>query len=54
MGVLRIAEAEIGLLAKAYLESQTRGKQEPGARGRIAIYHAMRGAFEEAGVWEQM
>ena len=55
MGVLTESpEAEIGLLAKAYLESQARGKQERVARGRIAIYNVMRGAFEEAGVWDLM
>ncbi len=55
MGVLTESpEAEIGLLAKAYLESGTRSKQERAARGRTAIYHAMRGAFEEAEVWGQM
>jgi hypothetical protein len=55
MGVLTESpEAEIGLLAKAYLESQPQGKLERVARGRMAIYHAMRGAFEEAGVWALM
>lgn len=43
-------EAELELLAKAYLESHARGKQERVARGRMAIYNAMRGAFEQAGV----
>ena len=47
-------EKEIGVLAKAYLESQARGKAERAARGRQAIYHAMRGAFEAAGVWALM
>jgi hypothetical protein len=47
-------EAEIGVLAKAYLESQARGKQERMARGRSAIYKAMRGAFENAGVWDPL
>ncbi len=47
-------EAEIGVLAGAYLESPARGKQERGARGRMAIYNAMRGTFEEAGVWALM
>jgi hypothetical protein len=51
MGVLTESpEVEIGVLAKAYLESQGRGKQERAVRGRIAIYNTMRGAFEEAGV----
>jgi hypothetical protein len=55
MGVLTESpEAEIGLLAKAYLESQSRGKLERVARGRIAIYNAMRGAFEAAGVWDAL
>ena len=55
MGVLTESpEAEIGLLAKAYLESQARGRQERVARGRMAIYNAMRGAFEDAGVWALM
>lgn len=55
MGVLTESpEVEIGVLAKAYLESQARGKQERVARGRTAIYHAIRGAFEEAGVWALM
>jgi hypothetical protein len=47
-------EKEIGVLAKAYLESQARGKQERGARGRTAIYNAMSSAFENAGVWALM
>jgi len=47
-------EAEIGILAKAYLESQARGKAERVTRGRMAIYQAMRGALEEAGVWALM
>jgi hypothetical protein len=55
MGVLTESpEAEIGLLAKAYLESQARGKQERAARGRTAMYAAMRGAFEDAGAWAMM
>lgn len=41
---------EIGVLAKAYLESQARERGERTARGRQAIYQAMRGTFEEAGV----
>lgn len=55
LGVLTESpEAEIGVLAKAYLESQARGKQERVARGRTAIYNRMRAAFEEAGVWDLM
>jgi len=55
MGVLTESpEAEIGVLAKVYLESQARGKQERVARGRMAIHNAMRGAFEEAGVWDSL
>jgi hypothetical protein len=55
MGVLTESpKVEIGVLAKAYLESQARGKQERASRGRMAIYNAMRGAFEEAGVWALM
>ncbi len=55
MGVLTESpEAEIGLLAKAYLESPERGKAERVASGRQRIYGAMRGAFEAAGVWERM
>ncbi len=47
-------EIEIGVLAKTYLESQARSKPGRVARGRMVIYHALRGAFEEAGVWELM
>lgn len=47
-------EVEIGILAKAFLESPARGKQERAASGRVAIYNAMRGAFEEAAVWDLM
>ena len=55
MGVLTESpEAEIGLLAKAYLESPARAKQVRVARGRVAIYTAMRGAFEDVGVWALM
>jgi hypothetical protein len=55
MGVLtQSPEVEIGVLAKAYLESPARSKQERVARGRMAIYNAMRGTFEEAGVWDLM
>lgn len=55
MGVLTESpEAEIGLLAKSYLESPSREKAERIARGRQAIYLAMRGTFEEAGVWALM
>jgi Protein of unknown function (DUF3037) len=55
MGVLTESpEVEMGVLATAYLESQARGKQERAVRGRMAIYNAMRGAFEEAAVWALM
>ncbi len=55
MGVLTESpEAEIGVLAKAYLESPAREKTERVAHGRQAIHNAMRGAFEEAGVWALM
>ena len=55
MGVLTESpEAEIGLLAETYLESAARGRQARAARGRTAIYTAMRGAFEDAGVWAIM
>ncbi len=55
MGVLtNLPEAEIGVLANRYLESQSREKAERIVRGRQAIYLAMRGAFEEAGVWTLM
>ncbi len=55
MGVLTESpEAEIGVLAKAYLESAAREKGERIVRGRQAIHNAMRGAFEEAGVWALM
>jgi len=55
MGVLTESpEVEIGLLAKAYLESPARGKQERVARGRTAILRAMMNAFDSAGVWESM
>jgi hypothetical protein len=47
-------EAELGLLAKAYLESPVRERGERVVRGRQAIYQAMRGAFEDAGVWALM
>ncbi len=55
MGVVTESpEAEIGLLAKAYLESQARGKAERVARGRQAIYNKMREAFEGVEVWALM
>ncbi len=55
MGVLTESpEAEVGLLAKAYLESQARGKAEHMVRGRQAILRAMMSAFEGAGVWGVM
>jgi hypothetical protein len=47
-------EAELGVLATAYLESPQRGRAERVARGRQAIYNTMRGALEEAGVWPLM
>jgi hypothetical protein len=45
-------QAEIGKLAQTYLESSRRAHRE--ATGRIAIYNTMRGAFEDAGVWQHM
>jgi Protein of unknown function (DUF3037) len=44
--------AELGKLAQAYLESAARGRRE--VTGRRAIFNVMRGAFEQAGVWELM
>jgi len=44
--------AELGILAHAYLESPARGARAQ--TGRRAIYQAMRGAFEAAGVWPLM
>ncbi|MGB8768650.1 MAG: DUF3037 domain-containing protein [Candidatus Korobacteraceae bacterium] len=46
-------EAELGILARAYLESERRPSQREAA-GRRAIYNVMRGAFEQAGVWQFM
>src|SRR5271167_2946761 len=42
-------EKELGELARAYLESETRGRRAQS--GRRVIYAAMREAFEGAGVW---
>jgi hypothetical protein len=47
-------EAELGLLARAYLESAPRERGERVVRGRQAIQQAMRAAFEEAGMWALM
>src|ERR1039457_1296542 len=44
--------AEPGILWRAYLESERRAQRE--AAGRRAIYNVMRGAFEQAGVWQLM
>jgi hypothetical protein len=44
--------AELSALAKRYLESSLRGHRLQG--GRRVVYNAMRGAFEQAGVWEFM
>lgn len=46
-------QAELGLLARTYLESERRAPQRE-AVGRRAIYNVMRGAFEQAGVWQVM
>lgn len=46
-------QAELGLLARTYLESERRAPQREAA-GRRAIYNVMRGAFEQAGVWQLM
>jgi hypothetical protein len=46
-------QAELGILARAYLESERRPAQREAA-GRRAIYNVMRGAFEHAGVWNVM
>ena len=45
-------QAELGILARTYLESERRAQRE--AAGRRAIYNVMRGAFEQAGVWQLM
>ena len=44
--------AELGKLAQAYLESAARGRRA--LAGRRVIFHSMREAFEQAGVWELM
>lgn len=44
--------AELGILARAYLESPVRATRA--LTGRRAIYAAMRGAFEAADVWPLM
>jgi hypothetical protein len=46
-------QAELGILARIYLESERRAPQREAA-GRRAIYNVMRGAFERAGVWNLM
>ncbi len=46
-------QAELGILASTYLESERRAPQRETA-GRRAIYNTMRGAFEQAGVWNFM
>ena len=46
-------QAELGILAHTYLESERRAPQREAA-GRRAIYNVMRGAFEQAGVWQVM
>ena len=46
-------QAELGILAHAYLESERRAPQRETA-GRRAIYNLMRGAFEQAGIWNLM
>ena len=45
-------QAEIGKLAQMYLEPALRAQRPPA--GRRVIYHAMRDAFEQAGVWQLM
>jgi hypothetical protein len=47
-------EAEIGILAKAYLESPQGQRAERVARGRHAISIAIREAFMAKGIWEHM
>jgi len=42
-------EMELGVLARAYLESEARERRAPS--GRRVIYAAMREAFESTGVW---
>jgi hypothetical protein len=46
-------QAELGILARTYLDSERRPAQREAA-GRRAIYNVMRGAFEHAGVWHVM
>jgi len=46
-------QAELGILARTYLESERRAPLREAA-GRRAIYNVMRGAFEQAGVWQLM
>ena len=46
-------QAEFGILARTYLESERRAPLREAA-GRRAIYNVMRGAFEQAGVWQLM
>lgn len=43
--------AELGVLARAYLESEGRRGERRAQSGRRVIYAAMREAFEVAGVW---
>jgi hypothetical protein len=45
-------QAEIGKLAQMYLESTLHAHRAQS--GRRVIYNAMRGAFEQAGVWQLM
>ncbi len=49
-------QVELAKLAQMYLESAPRAPQSEAARrdqsGRRSIYHAMRDAFEQAGVWQ--
>lgn len=46
-------DEEIAALAEMYLETPRRAGKR-GVSARQAIYHAMRDAFTEAGVWEHM
>jgi len=43
-------QAELGKLAQMYLESERHAQRAQS--GRRVIYNAMRGAFEQAGVWQ--
>jgi len=45
-------QAELGELARMYLESALHARRVPA--GRRVIYNAMRDAFEQAGVWSLM